>query len=361
MRSLRQALAATALAVLGLVVGLGLVEGTVRLLAPAGGDLRGLHELRPDRPWLYGLVPSAVRRLRASGDVVYAINADGFRDRPRSREPPPGTFRIAVVGDSVAFGYGVSQDDTFASRLERRLAAASPVPVEVLNLGVNGYNPYTEAALFADIGRAYRPALVLVQFCVNDLNDPTLHFDASTLQALRADELPDEAFPDPAARRRRPPPSPWLRACLRSRACALLHERWLRDEDPAALAAALVPRDDPSPTELGWLDRQYTAIQRAAAPAPVAVVVFPYAGQLDGPERPRLQQRLGALGRLAGRPTIDLLPAFRAAAASGEPLFLDTWHPTARGHAVAAAAIADQLACAGLVPVPPPPGGCPSR
>lgn len=360
MPTVRRALATAALAVLGLGIGLGLVEGVVRVLDPAGGDLRGLHELRPDRPWLYGLVPSSVRRLRASGDVVYAVNADGFRDAPRAREPAPGTFRIVVLGDSVAFGYGVAQDETFPSRLERRLAAASAVPIEVLNLAVNGYNPYTEAALFADVGRAYRPALVLVQFCVNDLNDPTLHFDASTLQALRTDELPDEAFPDPATRRRQPPPSPAVRTCLRSRACALLYERWLRDEDAEALAAALVPRDDPSPTELGWLDRQYTAIQRAAAPAPVVVVVFPYAGQLEGPERPPLQQRLGALGHLAGRPTIDLLPAFRAAAASGDPLFLDTWHPTARGHAVAAAEVADQLACAGLVPVPPP-GACPSR
>jgi len=50
---------------------------------------------------------------------------------------------------------------------------------------------------------------------------------------------------------------------------------------------------------------------------------------------------------------IDLLPAFRAAAArDGAPLFQDLWHPTARGHAIAAEAVAAQL---------PPPGGWPIR
>jgi len=361
MRSLQPVLAAIALATGGLAIGCLLVEGLARVLTPAAGDLRGLHELRPDRPWLYGLVPSSVHRLRATGDITYAINADGFRDRPRSPRPAEGTFRIVVLGDSVAFGYGVAQDDTFPSQLERALSATSPVPVEVLNLGVNGYNPYTEAALFADVGRHYAPALVLVQFCVNDLADPTLHFDASTLLALRADALPDAAFPEPRTRRREPPPPAWLRACLRSRACAFVHRAFAAGQDPAVLAAALAPREDPSGTELSWLQRHYDAIQQAAAPVPVAIVVFPYAGQLDATGTPRLQERLLALGRVSGRLTIDLLPAFREAARAGEALFLDAWHPSARGHGVAAATVADQLACAGLVPASPRAGACPSR
>ena len=43
---------------------------------------------------------------------------------------------------------------------------------------------------------------MLVQFCINDLNDPTFHFDASTVRALG--ELPEKAFPDPEARRAAP-------------------------------------------------------------------------------------------------------------------------------------------------------------
>lgn len=36
----------------------------------------------------------------------------------------------------------------------------------MLNLAVNGYNPYNEAALLADRGTAYQPDLVLVEFGV---------------------------------------------------------------------------------------------------------------------------------------------------------------------------------------------------
>src|SRR5204862_22861 len=87
----------TLLLLLGLVAGLAAVELGLRLLEPH--DLRALHELRPDRPWLYGMRPNAAVRV---GGVTYATNADGFRDRTYPRAKPPGTFRVVVLGDSIA-------------------------------------------------------------------------------------------------------------------------------------------------------------------------------------------------------------------------------------------------------------------
>jgi len=85
--------------------------------------------------------------------------------------------------------------------------------------------------------------------------------------------------------------------------------------------------------------------------APFAVIVFPYQGQLALGAPSTLQNALSALGERAGFPVIDLLPAFRrAAAAGGAPLFLDIWHPTQRGQEVAADEIFRQLACKGLLP-----------
>jgi hypothetical protein len=45
-------------------------------------------------------------------EVRYRTSRDGFRDRPFERERAPGTFRIAVLGDSVAFGFGIDEADT---------------------------------------------------------------------------------------------------------------------------------------------------------------------------------------------------------------------------------------------------------
>ena len=73
--------------------------------------------------------------------------------------------------------------------------------MEILNLAVSGYNPYNQGELLRDLGLAYEPDLVLAQFCINDLNDPTLHFDTQT--RLRLGSIPDPPFPDPPLRRSR--------------------------------------------------------------------------------------------------------------------------------------------------------------
>jgi hypothetical protein len=117
--------------------------------------------------------------------------------------------------------------------------------------------------------------------------------------------------------------------------------------------AALAPHERPSAAEIAWLEGIYTRIATDArgAGARVALVVFPYETQL-APDAPvALQEALRALGERSGLTVIDLLPAFRRAAAEpGGPLFLDLWHPTARGHRVAAAEILRQLACTRLLP-----------
>ena len=52
--------------------------------------------------------------------ILYRINDDGFRDRDYPRERRPGTFRILVLGDSVAYGTGVQLQETLAKQMEAR-------------------------------------------------------------------------------------------------------------------------------------------------------------------------------------------------------------------------------------------------
>lgn len=344
------------LAVLGLLAVLVTAEIVLRATGWGLSDksLHALHELRLDRPWLYGLRPGIEVTVPATGDVVYRINEDGFRDRRHETEKEPGVFRILILGNSVAFGYGVDERDTFASRLEAVLADRYPGRrFEVLNFAVNGYNAYNQAALLKDVGLRYQPDVVLVQFSVGVLHNPILHFDHQTQMHLGM--IPVEAFPDPA-QRRTPPRHPWfVRMCSRLRVCAIVDEKILeprrRDAEPLPGLVSVGPRELPEGPERVWLRSRYREIEESARSvgAGFAVVIFPYEEQVYGQASARLQEQLAVLGREEDWVMIDLLPALSRAAAGDPSLYLDTWHVNPAGHLVAAEVIATQLADHGLL------------
>ena len=348
-------------AAIGMAAGLAGVELLLFVLERAHdrGDLRGLHLARPDRPWLYGLRPGADVVLNEPASVRYRINDAGFRDRRRSPRKPEGVFRIVALGDSLTFGYGVEEAEAYPAQLEGLLSGRSASPrIEVLDFGVGGYNAYNEARQFADLGPAYGPDLVMVQFCINDLNDPTLHFDRQT--RLELGRLPDAAFPNLAQRLPQTAPSGLvLRACLRLRSCARIHDQLTGPEaaraGPAALEGAFAPRDGPEHVvEWSWLRARYREIAQTAAGvgARFVVLAFPFEAELAEDGRRSASRQLEEMGREEGWQTIDLLPAFREAARS-QRVLADAWHPTAAGHRLAAEVIAHALRCRGLVPGEP--------
>jgi len=334
-------------------------EVALRALAPpqATAGLRGLFVARPDRPWLYGLRPGADAELPTPEVVRYSINAAGFRDRPYPLAKASGVFRIAVLGDSIAMGYGVEREAAFPDLIDQTLSTLAPdARVEVLNFGVGAYNAYNERMLFEDIVLDYEPDLVLLQFCINDLNDPTLHFDAATRLFLA--EIPDAAYPDPDARAPVPTRSYLAALCRRVHVCRLatgaLAEVASENPDATSWRAAMEPRDSPQHvTEWRWLEDNYQRIAESADRhgASFAVLAFPYATQMEGSAGDGAQQRLAGMGRSNDWPTVDLLPAYREATdRDSERLFEDIWHPNPAGHRVAAQVIVEELACLGLLP-----------
>ncbi len=355
MRALRLLLLRSVLAVLGAVAALGLGEVAARLFVPSGSvsELRGLHEFRPDRGWLYGLRPGAEGRLSEAGDALYRINQDGFRGPRHARPGPAEATRVVVLGDSIAFGYAVQEASAFPRVLAARLAALVPqAGIEVVNLGVGGYNAWNEVELLKDVGITYQPDLVLVQFCINDLNDPSMHFEAQARLLLST--IPDVAFPNPSLRRGpRHSPSRILGWCAASRFCALARDRWLAahapEFDDAAKRAAFTPIESDDGPEWRWLENRYLEMAATAerAGARFGVLAFPYPAQLSGRGQDPVQARLLALARRHGWTAVDPLPAFRAAHAAGAVLFLDWWHPTAAGHRIAAEVTLRVLACSG--------------
>lgn len=97
-----------------------------------------------------------------SGVVVR--NKDGFRERPIAAKTP-GTFRIAVVGDSFTFGNGIAAGDRYSAVMQRML----PERFEVLNFGVPGNNTIEHGGLIASRLGAFAPDFILVQWFVNDV------------------------------------------------------------------------------------------------------------------------------------------------------------------------------------------------
>jgi lysophospholipase L1-like esterase len=93
------------------------------------------------------------------------INSHGIRDREYDVRKPAGTYRIAAIGDSITFGNRLAQELTYSERLEGLFVDRA---VEVLNLGVGGYDTLQEVARLEQVGLQFDPDHVVVGYCVND-------------------------------------------------------------------------------------------------------------------------------------------------------------------------------------------------
>lgn len=156
--------------VLSLVVALLLLKGYEAML---GANIPYDYFVEP-RPVLWepdseiGFRNRANLTHRIFGKLVCHTNGAGFRSRRDfSTDKVPGRFRIVGVGDSVMWGSGVNQEDSFLGMLQRLLAEELP-DLEVINAGVVGYSTYQERLLFEERVVSYAPDLVLVNFCSND-------------------------------------------------------------------------------------------------------------------------------------------------------------------------------------------------
>jgi hypothetical protein len=126
---------------------------------------------QPDEARGYALRPGMQGWYRKEGEAFVQINSDGLRDREHSKEKPPGTFRIAVVGDSYAEAFQVSREKAFWSVLERRLGNCPSLQgrrVEVINFGVSGYGTAQELITLRERVWAYSPDLVLLAVTTNN-------------------------------------------------------------------------------------------------------------------------------------------------------------------------------------------------
>lgn len=339
-------------------------------------ELYARHVLDPPRDTALNLVNRDAPYLYSLNPQHSEISSQGLRDREYAVPKPEGTFRILVLGDSVTYGLFVPRRSTYPERLEKLLEKSKNV--EVLNAGVNGYNPYNQLHLYREKLKDFDPDLVLAGFCMNDIADPVLHWRDK--KGFFKD-LESGAFPDYERHQKEVNPRVYRASSVAvsllensalyralSRQWTLFRQRALRyesiggrqwpvyvaDEDPVSIRKLT----DPETKEWKWLSKQYRDLRKEVkeSGAAFAVILFPLAYQLD-PDYPYFPQRVFLeFCRKENIACYDPLDLFRRH--EDEKIFLgrhryhprDIWHLTEKGHRLTAEGLKEFLEKKALLP-----------
>jgi len=109
------------------------------------------------------------RELEKGLTVRLRANSQGFRTPELPRKKPAGTYRIAFLGDSTTFGWGVEAKERFSELLAARLNAREDgLRYEVINLGIPGYTSWHGIRAFETYGLPWSPDMVIISFGAND-------------------------------------------------------------------------------------------------------------------------------------------------------------------------------------------------
>ncbi len=366
----RRAYRAAVTAVVTLLVVLGIGEAGARYRLgdaslPRDRDFTpqmrcGMH----DAELGWRLRPGARTRIGAFGDAdayEIAINEQGLRDEAHPYAKPPGVTRILLLGDSVAWGWGVPVDVSFAHHLERLLGP----DVEVVNGAVPGWSTDQEQWWLESEGHLYEPDLVLATFIVNDLpGNASVHMhglDKPRWTRTRDREWVVEGrpVPDVPARFVPPPGDLWKKLMHHS---ALLRLAWTarRPDVPAMDLDRKVrepgrPKATPDEITVHAFRRMKKTCDEIGAP--LAAVYIPHLqdmGLLSPDHRPPpdsggpiltdLSRFLDQVGRQTGFRSLSIDRDLLVAVQRGEMLMIrPDGHLSERGHEVVAEALAQRL------------------
>lgn len=325
---------------LALLVGLALAEFAARRWGPPPqqrpqyeGEIRRASEA-PGRGW--ESIPDSLMRIRFGGAgqrlVEHRIGTHGWRGAPFEPRAELGVVRIACVGDSNVFGWGVAEHETWPALLQRELDAAG-WRAQVLNLGVPNTDAEEKVALAEQVAFALECETVLVG----------LHFDDLILEGIERGRLAGRARALGWTRRGA---TPWLDAVRAHLRCVDLVVEAYRQR--LVTRAYLARKEQISRVGHPARERVEQALERLAAQARergielLAIVVPMPVRDGAGFASATVDQALSDAAERAGIETIPV--AAELSRCAGEvwvdPLDL---HLCAEGNAVIARAVARRL------------------
>ncbi|MBI1739036.1 MAG: SGNH/GDSL hydrolase family protein [Acidobacteria bacterium] len=278
------------------------------------------------------------------GFVPLSTNSMGYRGHEVAAPKPPGTYRIMALGDSITWGVGVKDSDTYSAALEQLLnqqeAQKAGVHFEVVNTGVGGYSTHQERLTFERDHRMLCPDLVTLGYTSNDFyptEDPfwnvrTFHQPAKD-NVQRSGDYPPVIHPRLQFF--------WF---FRSMVKKVYGQHNLRE------AAALTPplqhafppgsfEDRSWPVLVGHMQAMKKLADQLGIP--FVVLLFPaYPQVLSAEPSPFPQSRMAADLEKAGIDSINLYNAFRG---QREGLFVDWLHLSPWGNRMTAEQILHRM------------------
>jgi hypothetical protein len=118
-----------------------------------------------------GTDPFGVTMASRRWFVYYTdLNSLGCRDKEWTREKPPDIYRMAVVGDSFVYGWGIREPgDRFPDLLQHRFDQLAPGRVEVMNVAKPGLDSAEELLPIQQMVEVYGVDEVLLGYVPNDI------------------------------------------------------------------------------------------------------------------------------------------------------------------------------------------------
>jgi len=99
-------------------------------------------------------------------NILHVHDKNHMRKTESFQPKSNGRFRIIVVGDSLTFGYGVRNEETYPSQIETTLK--KKFNVEALNLGVSGCQSEDVLKIVREYTPLLQPDLIIYGVCLND-------------------------------------------------------------------------------------------------------------------------------------------------------------------------------------------------
>lgn len=277
-------------------------------------------------------------------DKPVTTNSLGFRSPEIPSRKGPGVLRVLCLGDSQTFGNGVAQDRTYAARLQARMAAREGAPpVEVINTGVQGWDPVQEVDLLERVTPLMEPDVVILGMNLNDMGD-AVRTHKEQLIDTRTGEFARDGL-------KKWTPYRLIYFLKRSRLVTLAYWRLelLQGGGKANPLNSVLEGVTPASYEEGWRIIE-AALRRArdlASAQGFRLIVFPIpAAQEFRGDYPREQyrSRVLALAGRVGAERFDPTPALKAMGGGFERYFI-MWdgHISSEAHDVIASMLADLI------------------
>lgn len=311
-------------------------------------------EYHPVLGWFHQKNKKAFFRKNGS-ETELNTNSQGLRgQRDYQTEKAAGIKRIVALGDSFFFGWGVKDEETFASKLEARHKN-----LEVINLGVPGYGMDQILLMFTHIGQAYHPDVVLIGIYPEDFWRATRAFSDSgyakpyfvlsdgkqlilkNMPVPKPFELNTNQFPEIMKR------NPVENILIYSSIYRSLKDGFIR-------LGKNLKWIDPDSTEEWVLGRailsELVREVRASQATPILVIVPP-SRWMESERRESVYLSLLRFAKRESIEVIDPVPVFREAVKkSGVTKYYiqDDWHWTQEGHELIAGLLSERLKKYGL-------------